>query len=277
LALDEIIAGLDRSAKTWGSLKSWMLRYEHVREGINFDLPIVSQPHELVNARKGAWLYASMTPLSPDKKSNWDWVLWRDDKYTQRTGGAAFVQTKGDLLKSGESSYLYQVWWYPANLGVYPVCDAFPYKREEKDGPRPIELARYLRANKGTFRVRPDLEDVDGVNCYVLERPGKEAIWIDPTTGFSLRRRTLFSAAHGSVAYEFKAYRFRERAPGIWLPGRQVAVTFTGDVGAKGSRAVRVILGDLKEARFNDLPDDFFQVPLKGVRVFDMTKKKGEK
>jgi hypothetical protein len=37
----------------------------------------------------------------------------------------------------------------------------------------------------------------------------------------------------------------------------------------------KVILSDLKEARFNDLPDDFFQVPLKDARqVFDRTEKK---
>jgi hypothetical protein len=39
LDLDEIVAGLEKSEKAWGSLKSWMLRYEHVREGINFAGP----------------------------------------------------------------------------------------------------------------------------------------------------------------------------------------------------------------------------------------------
>jgi hypothetical protein len=281
LGLDEIVAGLEKSEKAWGSLKSWMVRYEHVREGINFALPIVDQSHEMVNARKGDWLYASETPVTAQKNSGWVWVSWRDGKYTQREGDSAFIQSKDDLLKSKGSSYLYQLWWYPANLGVYPVADAFPYKGDEKDKPRHVELAGYLKANKDRFRVRAKLENVDGTPCHVLEWPDREAIWIDPATGFSLRRRVVFTPLHagrGTLAYEFKALRVRERTPGIWLPDRQVIVTFDGGIGEKGSRVEKVILSDLKEARFNDLPDDFFQVPLKDARqVFDLTKSKDGK
>jgi hypothetical protein len=67
---------------------------------------------------------------------------------------------------------------------------------------------------------------------------------------------------------EYKALRFRERLPGIWLPDRQVSVTFTDRVGEKGSKVEKVITSTLKEVRFNDLPDDFFQVPVKDLKVF---------
>jgi hypothetical protein len=32
----------------------------------------------------------------------------------------------------------------------------------------------------------------------------------------------------------------------------------------------------LREVRFNDLPDDFFQVPVNGMKVFDKRKKATE-
>ena len=275
LSLDDIVAGLEKSENTWGALKSWMVRYEHAREGINFALPIVFDPCEMVNARKGGWLYASWLSESADNDSEQVWVTWRSDKYTQRTYEDVVIENKEALLKSGGNSFLYQMWWYLAELGVYPVSDALPYEPNAKGQVRSFQLSSYLKAHRKSYHVRANLEVVEGVLCHVLEWTDRDIIWIDPATGYSLRRRTAYAPEDNTLAYEFRAYRVRERAPGIWLPERQVAVTFTGKVGEKGSLVEKVVLSTLKEARFNDLPDDFFQVPLKDAKhVFDLTNPK---
>ncbi len=275
LGLDDIIRGLEKSEKAWGSLKSWMLRYEHAREAINFSLPIVYHPHEVMNARKGGWLYASWTPVTPDKDSSQVWVLWRDEKYTQRFGDGVSTNGKEEVVKAPDrAGMLYSIWWYPNSLGIDLVSDAYPVRREDKEGPPAYLLARYLKANKDKFRVRKELELVDKIPCHVLEWEGRDVIWVDPEAGFGVRRRTAFQHVGANLAHEYKALRFQQRSPGVWLPDRQVAVTFTGGVGEKASRVEKVITSTLKEARFNDLPDDFFTVPLpKGVNAKDKDKK----
>jgi hypothetical protein len=278
LDIDDIVKGLEKAETAWRSQKSWMLRYEHAREAINFSLPIDYHPHEAMNARKGEWLYASRTPITADKQSNKVWALWRDGKYTQRILDSVFRQTKDEFLKAGSSSFLYQLWWYPNTLGIDLVSDAFPFRPEEKDGPNQYHLVRYLKANRDKFRVRKELELVDKVPCHVLEWEGRDIIWVDPSVGFGVRRRTEIQGARpGDLANEYKGFRFQERTPGIWLPDRQVSVTFTAAVGEKGSWVQKVITSTIKEARFNDLPDDFFQVPINNLKVWEMPEKKQHK
>jgi hypothetical protein len=274
LGLEDVIAGLEKSEKAWRSLKSWMLRYEHARDAINFSLPVVYRPHDVVNARKGNWLYASWTPVAGGDKAQGYyndsrlWLLWKDGKYTERIYDGVSTRVKDELLKAGSSSFLYQVWWYPTELGVDIVSDAFPFQPEYKEGPPSHLLARYLKSNKEKFRVRKTLDLVDKVPCHVVEWPDREVFWIDAEKGMSVRRRTVLGRRGDSLAHEFKAFEIRERSPGIWLPDRQVTVTFTGRIGEKESKVERLITSTLKEARFNDLPDDFFKVPLpEPVRV----------
>jgi hypothetical protein len=263
LGLDDIVRGLETSEKAWGSLKSWMLRYEHAREAINFGLPIVYHPHEVMNARKGGWLYAHWTPIAPDKNSSRVWVLWRDDRYTQRFGDGVSTNGKEEVMKAPDrASMLYSIWWYPNSLGIDLVSDAYPVRTEEKEGPPTFLLARHLKANRDNFRVRKELELVDQVPCHVLEWEGRDIIWVDPDAGFGVRRRTAVQQVGGNLAHEYKALRFQQRSPGVWLPDRQVAITFTGGVGEKGSRVEKIVTSTLKEARFNVLQDDFFAIPL---------------
>jgi hypothetical protein len=87
-------------------------------------------------------------------------------------------------------------------------------------------------------------------------------LWIDAKRGFQVRRRTFFQKS-GQPLSEFRATGFRERAPGVWLPGRQLAVgfNFDGDPEEYRGRVRFVLTNALTEVRFGDVPDDLFVVP----------------
>jgi hypothetical protein len=63
---------------------------------------------------------------------------------------------------------------------------------------------------------------------------------------------------------EVKSLDFRERTPGLWLPSRQEVVTYNLDDSPPEYRGKVAVLqaNVLLEARFNDLPDSFFEVPV---------------
>ena len=132
-----------------------------------------------------------------------------------------------------------------------------------------------LKVAKAEYRIRAELEEIDGSPCHVVERAGKDVIWLDAEHGYNVRRRTIYWPS-GAVCAEFKASGLDEKAPGIWLPNRQISVAFNPDSApvAYRGRVMFVLINRLEEARFGDVPDGLFEVPLpKDVRVFDLRKK----
>jgi hypothetical protein len=133
-----------------------------------------------------------------------------------------------------------------------------------------------LKVAKPEYRIRKELEEIDGSPCHVVERAGKDVIWLDAEHGFNVRRRTIYWPS-GAVCAEFKASGFDEKAPGIWLPNRQVSVAFNPDSApaAYRGKVMFVLVNRLEEARFGDLTDALFEVLLpKEVRVIDLRKEK---
>jgi hypothetical protein len=55
---------------------------------------------------------------------------------------------------------------------------------------------------------------------------------------------------------ETKSAGFRERVKGIWLPEKQVGVQYDDE-----GKLLRIVSNSLLEARFNDVPDEFFALP----------------
>jgi hypothetical protein len=120
------------------------------------------------------------------------------------------------------------------------------------------------------------MEDVDGYPCHVVERAGKDTIWIDTAHGFNVRRRRGFQPS-GDIAFDFKSSWFKEKAPELWLPERQVSLAYNrdGDPEAYRGRVAFVMINVLREAQFNDVPDSLFEIPVtKDVRVHDFRKTK---
>jgi hypothetical protein len=237
-----------------------MVRYTNARTRIHPPpRAMVEWPDaEVVNARKGDWLFAHVRqPLVERPKTVLDhWMLWKDRKFTDRIGDA--VQTGADAKQM--ASYF----WYPNSLmreGLVELVGV-PKWVYLVDRELSFVLPWCLQANKGAYRVRGQLEDVDGALCHVVERPGRDILWIDAKRGFQVTRRTLFQKS-GQPLSEYRATGFREWAAGVWLPTRQLAVAYNFDTDPPEYRGrIRFVMTNtLSEARFGGLSDDLFAVP----------------
>jgi hypothetical protein len=240
--------------------KSWMVKYINSRTLIHPPpkAHVVWPDAEVLNARKGAWLYAYVRQPAPDRpaETNEHWLLLRDGKFTNRIGNS--------IVPGNDAKQMASYLWYPASLMRDSFADVLeiPKLAYVLDPELSKVLPWCLQAHKDKYQVRKQLEEIDGSKCHVVERLGHDVLWIDAQHGFQVRRRTLFQAS-GQPLSEFRATDFRERAPGVWLPTRQLAVAFNFDSDPKEyqGRVRFVLTNTLVDARFNDLPDDFFVVP----------------
>jgi hypothetical protein len=283
LGIDEIIRGIEANEKAWRAQRSWMIRYTHSRDRID-PAPgslVLYPDNRLTNARKGPWLFAREEQADgpgprPTITGRNTWVLWKDGVYTERDRQNARIMEGAQVMAAGTLAL--QTFYYPGALfrdfhsDTFDVPEAFFKENLEAA----FVLPRCLRADKAEYRIRKDLEEIDGSPCHVIERAGKDVIWLDADHGYNVRRRTLHWPS-GALCAEFKASGFAEKAPGIWLPARQVSVAFNPDTAPPAYRGklMFVLINRLEEARFGDVPDSLFKVPLpKEVRVVDLREKK---
>jgi hypothetical protein len=259
-----------------------MVRYTHSRERIDPEpgTLVLYPDNRLTNARKGPWLFAREEqadgPRSTKILGRTTWTLWKDGTYTERDTQSARLMD-GTQVMADQGSLALQTFYYPGALfrdfhsDTFDVPEAFFQESEAA-----FVLPRCLNANKEEYHIRKDLEEVDDSRCHVIERTGKDVIWLDTEHGYNVRRRTLYWPS-GALCAEFKASGFTEKAPGIWLPARQVSVAFNRDTAppAYRGKVMFVLINRLEEARFGDVPDSLFEVPLpKEVRILDLRKQK---
>jgi hypothetical protein len=266
LKLRHIIEGLENTVKTWQSQKSWLLRYRHTRDVINVDMrpgfyessaELDFSPHEITNARKGKWLFRHVVI---DDGSNADKdgtpihlrCLWKDNQLFLNQ-----VKIRDEDLPKGIHA-LGTYWWYPNNLWIPIWQDALPRPRGLGIAdPESDLLTRKLQKKNATFTVRNKLEKINGVPCHVIERKGNEVYWIDAAHGFAVRRCNIHLPS-GALKSEWIACGLREMSKGVWLPEKQVLVNYFSD----GSGKIwNIVSNSLLEARFNDIPDEFFAIP----------------
>ena len=257
-----------------------MVRYTHSRERID-PAPgtfFMYGDNQVVNARKGRGAFLSEEQSralgggADDIGGRQTWVLWKDKHYTERNHLDVTIRD-GD---PGASNLFFNVWLYPMSLCRDSLSDTFAIPEEAYQDQEPgglwMEMPRCLKTHRAQYRVREALEDVDGFPCHVVEWAKKDTIWIDHEHGFNVRRRRQFQAS-GDIAFDFKASAFKERRKGsgcrtgsfrsrsTWIkPPKNTA----GDVSF-------VLINVLRKARFNDVPDSLFEVPLgKEVRIHDL-------
>ena len=184
-------------------------------------------------------------------------MLWKDGTYFHRAGGQP-------LPPSTDPAPLASYLWYPNNLMRNSFSDlvTLPPSPPDQITERGLMLPGCILANKAEYRVRGQLEEIDGAWCHVIERPGHDVIWVDTQHGFQVRRRTI-SQKSGRPLLEMRTTDLRERAPGVWLPTHQIGVSFNldSDPAEYQGRVRTVTTNRLIEARFNDLPDSFFALP----------------
>src|SRR5438270_8570531 len=206
--------------------KSWMVRYTNSRTRVHPPPKEMVEwaDAEVVNARKGNWLFVHFRQPAADRPNIIldHWMLWRDEKFTDRLGNS--------LVPGGDPKQMASYFWYPNSLmrdGMVSLLKV-PKIAYVLDPELSKVLPWCLQANKTKYKVREQLEEIDGAKCHVVERPGHDVLWIDAKCAFQVRRRTLFQKS-GQPLTEFRATDFRERVPGVWLPTRQLAVAFNFD------------------------------------------------
>ncbi len=274
LDLVGIIRGIEKDQEIWRAQKSWVVRYTNSRERIDPPPGRYSSygDNQIVNARKGPWAFVSEDQAASDAvDGRRTWCSWKGNCYSERSRSDVTIRDG----QPGEGNLFFNVWLYPMGLCRDSLSDTFAIPEEAYREPEGLwmELPRCLKTYGGSYRVRKDLEEVDGFLCHVVEWEGKDIIWIDAAHGFNVRRRKGFQPS-GDVSFEFKASRYRERTHGIWLPDLLVSITYNMDRDPKDfhGRIAYIMANRLHEARFNDVPDSLFEVPLNGAQIHDLRK-----
>ncbi|HVC99367.1 MAG TPA: hypothetical protein VND64_37220 [Pirellulales bacterium] len=135
-------------------------------------------------------------------------------------------------------------------------------------------LPEFLDRHRNEYRVLPEREEVDGAQCWVVEWPAMDRVWVDLDHGFAIRRRQYHWGRGKPMRYAIEQSDFREVRPGVWLPFVQ-AVDKYADIDRTGQefwgtivnksvyRSKEVLLGD-------EVSDEALQVRLPaGTRLVD--------
>jgi hypothetical protein len=132
-------------------------------------------------------------------------------------------------------------------------------------------LVKNLRGHED-FQVRPQQETIDGFQCIVLERPGKEVIWLYRARPACCRMRQYYQSS-GVLISEISNRDFKEVTAGVWLPNVQDTQRYHWAAGpaelrGKLNYTERNVISELK---IGNVEDSRFDIPptKKGEIVID--------
>jgi hypothetical protein len=272
LSVEELIRGMNTLKDNWMSQKSWMLHYTHSRKpGVQQTRLPLFPDADVINARKGPWLFVhdKQELLTEDAQHATGqmyerWASWN---------GKISLERQSDIVQilPEPSARPYQMLYYTSLLYLDLLSDMRIRSDDLKrlfGGEVPSNgfweaLPRSVVEHQSEFKVRPQLEEVDGAACHVLEWPDKDVLWIDTEHAFLCRHRVYYQSP-GSPLFEMSNQDIHERAQGIWLPSKSTAMRYNFDQAPPEYRGKPEVLisNVLLEARFNDLPDSYFEVPI---------------
>jgi hypothetical protein len=239
-------------------IRAWSLEYEVLREdGEN---------------RNGVYIRKAVAAKDPDcfflwaAKGSRDYD-WRDDPFQQRltVRGARAVTEWPFNREFNEFAYpvgaqlpgtavndivLVSLGWWSLSKRPSPATS---------DG---VETVLSAVARSPKYSVLPDMADVEGRWCYVLEYPGRDRIWVDPERGYAMAKRERYNAQNGTLIQRFISSGHSEVERGIWAPARIRRVWFDprgADSAGATQPAAREGMTVLKNVLVNDrVPDTLF-------------------
>jgi hypothetical protein len=144
-------------------------------------------------------------------------LLKPDQGYCETTS-----QTASQSVWSVRCEYILECtgWWPPGDDTKTPYSANGPFLHEVLADPQCCVL--------------PDQEVVDGACCHVIERPGVDRLWFDPSIGFSLRRRWRYRGNPSVRAVDYELSDYGEVAPGAWFPRRLRRIIYGTATAAAG-------------------------------------------
>lgn len=135
-------------------------------------------------------------------------------------------------------------------------------------------LPEFLEENESHYRVLLKPELVDGVECWVVEWPGMDRLWVDPKRGFAVRRRTYAWGLNGPLRLDIVNKDYQEVKEGLWLPFTQIETRYFNpkyrQPGLAGKVRFKAVY-KVKSIEFDQLTDAFFDITLPpGTWVLDV-------
>jgi hypothetical protein len=180
-------------------------------------------------------------------------------------------------------SRIYEITWEKAATYSFKVLsdgflDAYGWWPEHddplviRDGKPGMHL-RYVVVHPD-YTLREGAESVDGHPCYVVENPGKDRLYLDPTIGYALRKREVENAQSGSIGTflleGFQRYQLADgtETASLWVPAR---IRFLASPVAGDGRAKLTDYElQVEDVRLNQADDSVFRfVPPPGTLTQD--------
>jgi len=232
---------LDRYAENQDKMKSLIARTESAwipsAESTTEKQPQQNQSKSIVEFRyedtgKDFKAYFCRTPLKLENDGTWveenasrsTKILWRDKRYYQYYKGPRLAVSK--LYLTADAKHAGKELIDIAYDGVGPFRGILC---------RDIERIDSILRQSDSLSVRPDLDRVGSVKCYVIDavsRHGTYTIWFDPEHGYGIakaivrkgpedlrrgRPRSYYTCSFDNSTEVMQNVRF-ERVNGIWFP-----------------------------------------------------------
>lgn len=145
-----------------------------------------------------------------------------------------------------------------------------PYRDQDRiEENRSIFYPYCLQKIRGRylFHVLPKQDLVDDHWCHVLECPGYEKLWVDPSIGCAIRKRERYTKTKGKplLFQRHHSFRFIEGASGILVPTKFTGTYFAGpdDPPEFLGRPYLELILSVSRVSVNKVTDADFNVPLK--------------
>jgi hypothetical protein len=277
LSIDTVLEGLDARSRGVLETDSFYVEYkwgnvEHLAESRIVDrIPGVSTR----NARRGSYFYCEVQ-LDPGQEK---WTSHTASVYRPDDGVQVSLKRGENPMAAIEGAAdptIYQFWDYTDNLhlNVYQYVDGLEWRRAFPPGRQPLLIPEDIRARRDEFRLLPDRELIDGVECCVIERPGVVRFALDPSRSFAVMRTEQFwspefwpkAGEHPDTLRLVRTHHdFREVKPGVWLPFLQRETLYadpnvdTAELWGRPVLRWNLRVGKLE---FDTLTTDFFRVEI---------------
>ena len=189
--IDQIAAGMARLDEQFDVNKhSYTIEYE--KRGRYFGIEGRKAPRTVVNrtvhTRKGqkfSLYFRNTDDAEGTAKDDEAWFVWDGKICARKYGTTLDYYSYLNPVTLNYFEYLRLI-----DVDTYRHVDA-PYSADSPTASSEVFSAnqfdaqpRMLRENRPHYRLRTELEDVDGQPCHVLDWPGYDTIWIDAAHSF---------------------------------------------------------------------------------------------
>ncbi|SIO07618.1 hypothetical protein SAMN05444166_2325 [Singulisphaera sp. GP187] len=236
LSLEEILLGMDAHAAKVNDMPFWELIYDHERHYTN-PLPQYAGYYpklRITNAKSRDKLFLKKEYY--DKQATVT-AIWADGVSVVHEGRVRTITP--DLYVSFVEFFLITDAMF---IDIYDKLEfKSPTMRQMLGTASPSEakfflLPREIRYDLAHYRIRPNLETIDGHECHVLEYPGKDVVWVDAGSDYIVLQRHNFQSPT-TLLYSIQNLGYTEYRPGFWIPAKtikRIYLSIYDDSDAKG-------------------------------------------